>query len=129
MQLTVAIIGYGISRTLLTSLMSLPQIYPELPCDIHLKTICGRNREAVEKTVRSFNFQKSTGNWMEIIEDPEAGKHILSGIGATGDLGSHAIDLARYLLGEPSRASGFTRIIVAQRSGRGRPMLGSGGSE
>lgn len=220
MRLTVGVIGYGISRTLLTSLMSIPQIYSELKCDIRLKTICGRNQQAAEITARSFDFQKSTGNWIDIIEDPqinllinagpnylhpepciqalEAGKHVfcekplahslqearrmagaarraetinmvgynyrfvpavilarklihegklgriyqsrfsyldeafadplgpyswrmekaLSGRGVLADLGSHAIDLARCLLGEPSGASGLTCIIVPQRSGK-----------
>ena len=36
-----------------------------------------------------------------------------AGAGALGDLGSHHIDLARFLLGsDPVRASGFTRIVV-----------------
>jgi predicted dehydrogenase len=38
-----------------------------------------------------------------------------SGRGVLGDVGSHAIDLARFLLGEPEAVSGFTRIIVSER--------------
>ncbi|UCF99664.1 MAG: Gfo/Idh/MocA family oxidoreductase [Spirochaetaceae bacterium] len=36
----------------------------------------------------------------------------LSGRGVLGDLGSHAIELARYLLGEPAAVSGSTRIFT-----------------
>jgi predicted dehydrogenase len=38
-----------------------------------------------------------------------------SGRGVLGDVGSHAIDLARFLLGEPEAVSGFTRVIVEER--------------
>ncbi|MGO9750830.1 MAG: Gfo/Idh/MocA family protein [Solirubrobacteraceae bacterium] len=41
-----------------------------------------------------------------------------AGTGALGDLGAHIIDLARYLVGEPSTVSGITRTFVAQRHGR-----------
>ncbi len=44
----------------------------------------------------------------------------LSGRGVLGDLGSHAVDLARHLLGEPRSVSGFTRTF-AERAG-GRPV-------
>ena len=45
-----------------------------------------------------------------------------AGAGALGDLGSHHIDLARFLLGaDPVRASGFTRIVV-ERDARGSPI-------
>jgi predicted dehydrogenase len=36
----------------------------------------------------------------------------LSGRGVLGDLGSHAVDLARYLLGEPASVAGFTRTFT-----------------
>ncbi|MDQ0473998.1 Gfo/Idh/MocA family protein [Labrys wisconsinensis] len=40
-----------------------------------------------------------------------------AGAGALGDLGSHHIDAARFLLGsDPVRASGLTRVAVAQDS-------------
>jgi predicted dehydrogenase len=39
----------------------------------------------------------------------------LSGRGVLGDLGSHAVDLARYLLGEPAAVAGFTRIFTGDR--------------
>jgi predicted dehydrogenase len=39
------------------------------------------------------------------------------GSGALGDLGSHVIDLARYLVGEVSTVSGVTRTFVRDRAG------------
>lgn len=49
----------------------------------------------------------------------------LSGSGALGDLGSHVIDLARFLVGEPTRIMGLTKTFIEERpladgSGRGK---------
>jgi predicted dehydrogenase len=40
-----------------------------------------------------------------------------AGSGALGDLGSHIIDLARYLVGEPTDVDGITRTFVTDRRG------------
>ena len=39
----------------------------------------------------------------------------LAGSGALGDLGSHIIDLARFLIGEPRRVSAFTKTFIKNR--------------
>jgi predicted dehydrogenase len=41
-----------------------------------------------------------------------------AGSGAIGDLGSHLVDLARYLAGEPVAVSAATRTFVPDRDGR-----------
>ena len=41
-----------------------------------------------------------------------------AGSGAVGDLGSHLVDLARYLVGEPAAVSATTRIFVPTRDGQ-----------
>lgn len=38
-----------------------------------------------------------------------------AGSGALGDLGAHVIDLARYLIGEPTRVMGMTKTFVPER--------------
>lgn len=40
-----------------------------------------------------------------------------AGSGAVGDLGSHLVDLARYLVDEPVTASAFTATFVGERDG------------
>ncbi|HEX7299590.1 MAG TPA: Gfo/Idh/MocA family oxidoreductase [Solirubrobacteraceae bacterium] len=40
-----------------------------------------------------------------------------AGTGALGDLGSHLIDLARYLVGEPTSVAGILRTFVPERDG------------
>jgi predicted dehydrogenase len=41
-----------------------------------------------------------------------------AGSGALGDLGSHIIDLARFLVGEPTAVSAVTQTFVAERHGK-----------
>jgi predicted dehydrogenase len=45
-----------------------------------------------------------------------------AGSGVLGDLGSHAIDLARFLVGEPDTVMAVTRTFIEDR-----PLLGGGG--
>ena len=40
-----------------------------------------------------------------------------AGSGALGDLGSHVVDLARYLVGEPASVAGTTATFVSEREG------------
>jgi predicted dehydrogenase len=40
-----------------------------------------------------------------------------AGSGALGDLGSHAIDLARFLIGEPASVTAISRTFTAERPG------------
>jgi predicted dehydrogenase len=42
-----------------------------------------------------------------------------AGSGAVADLGSHLVDLARYLVGEPVTVSALTRTFVGEREGAG----------
>ncbi len=44
-----------------------------------------------------------------------------AGHGVLGDLGSHIVDLARFLVGEPSRVSGSLAIYFQERSPEGAP--------
>ncbi|NWF69731.1 MAG: Gfo/Idh/MocA family oxidoreductase [Chloroflexi bacterium] len=39
----------------------------------------------------------------------------LAGSGALGDLGSHIIDLARFLVGEPTKVMGMTKTFITER--------------
>ncbi|MBI1255901.1 MAG: gfo/Idh/MocA family oxidoreductase [Chloroflexi bacterium] len=64
----------------------------------------------------------------EWIMDPNFGKvwrldKSIAGSGTLGDLGSHIIDLARYLVGEPTKTMAMTKTFIKER-----PLLdGSGG--
>ena len=47
----------------------------------------------------------------------------LAGLGILGDLGSHAVDLAQFLLGPIGRVAATTRILIPQRP---KPVPGTG---
>jgi predicted dehydrogenase len=47
----------------------------------------------------------------------------VAGSGALGDLGAHVIDLARFLVGEPSKISAITKTFIEER-----PLEGGGGT-
>jgi predicted dehydrogenase len=47
-----------------------------------------------------------------------------AGSGALGDLGSHVIDLARFLVGEPRRVSGVTKTFIKERPIAGSKKMG-----
>lgn len=49
-----------------------------------------------------------------------------AGSGALGDLGSHIIDMARFLVGEPARLSALTKTFITERDvvGGGRASVG-----
>jgi predicted dehydrogenase len=52
-------------------------------------------------------------------------QHEMAGFGALGDLASHTLDLARWLVGEIGAVSGITRTFVPERPlGDGRGRLG-----
>jgi len=53
---------------------------------------------------------KSPAGWRQIKE--------YAGTGALGDLGSHVIDMARFLVGEVSEVSGQTQILYPERPSR-----------
>ncbi|RMF76173.1 MAG: gfo/Idh/MocA family oxidoreductase [Chloroflexi bacterium] len=39
----------------------------------------------------------------------------IAGSGALGDLGSHVVDLARFLIGEPAKVMGMTKTFITER--------------
>ena len=47
----------------------------------------------------------------------------IAGSGALGDLGAHTIDLARFLVGEPTKVSAMTKTFIEER-----PLEGGGGT-
>jgi predicted dehydrogenase len=51
------------------------------------------------------------------LDQTEAGKGVL------GDLGSHTVDLARYLVGEPTRVNGIVKTMVPERPSVENPAV------
>ncbi len=43
----------------------------ELPADVRMKTICGRNTAAVKRAAQRLGWESSTSDWREVVDDPE----------------------------------------------------------
>jgi len=43
----------------------------DLPADIHLRTICGRNPASVEKARHQFGWETASTDWRAVISDPQ----------------------------------------------------------
>lgn len=71
LDLVVGAIGYGITRTLVESLLRVPRFEGASTVRVRLKSLCGRNREAVEAAARQLGFERSTPKWEEVATDPE----------------------------------------------------------
>jgi predicted dehydrogenase len=47
------------------------RFFPDLPAQVELATICGRNAEAVENARKNFGWQRAETDWRKVVEDPE----------------------------------------------------------
>ena len=43
----------------------------DLPADVHLRTICGRDARALKKSALQFGWERSETNWRSVVDDPE----------------------------------------------------------
>ena len=87
-------------------------------------------RELIKSGVMGRIFHFRAVYLQEWIMDPNFEKvwrldKSVAGSGALGDLGSHVIDLGRFLVGEPTRTTAMTRTFIDERplpdhSGRGK---------
>jgi predicted dehydrogenase len=77
-------------------------------------------REMIERGELGQIFHFRAVYLQEWIMDPQFPmvwrlKKDLAGSGALGDLGAHIIDLARFLVGEPTAVSGLTQTFIKER--------------
>jgi len=87
--------------------------------------VLARNLIASGKLGRIYHFRAVY--LQEWIMDPNFGKvwrldKSIAGSGTLGDLGSHIIDLARYLVGEPTKTMAMTKTFIKER-----PLLSGDG--
>src|SRR5437764_1276542 len=80
----------------------------DVPLRPELVSISGRNADAVEEARARWGWAEDPALWRF---DPEQ-----AGTGALGDLGTHVVDLARYLVGEIVSVSARVRTIVPARA-------------
>ncbi|MGZ5503721.1 MAG: Gfo/Idh/MocA family protein [Chthoniobacterales bacterium] len=69
--LAVGLIGYNfMGRAHSNAWRQAPRFF-DLPADVRMKTICGRNRNAVRKAAKQLGWEKSATDWREVVADPE----------------------------------------------------------
>ena len=69
--LGVGLVGYNfMGRAHSNAWRQAPRFF-DLPGDVRMKTICGRNRTAVKKAAAQLGWEKSLTDWRELVADPE----------------------------------------------------------
>lgn len=68
--LRVGMIGYNFMGKAHSNAWRQVNRFFELPAQVELNTICGRNSKAVEKAARTFGWARSATDWRAVVEDP-----------------------------------------------------------
>jgi predicted dehydrogenase len=69
--LRVGMIGYGfMGKAHSNAWRQAPHFFP-LKAEIEMRTICGRNAEAVEQARVKYGWKKACTDWREVVNDPE----------------------------------------------------------
>ena len=67
--LNVALIGYGfMGRAHSNAWRQAPHFF-ELPAELRLRTICGRDRRAVRLAAKQLGWEQAATNWQEVVQD------------------------------------------------------------
>ena len=69
-KLSVGMIGYNFMGKAHSNAWRQAGRFFDLPAEIGLKTICGRNRAQVEKAKDQFGWEQTSGDWREVVADP-----------------------------------------------------------
>jgi predicted dehydrogenase len=69
--LAVAMIGYRFMGRAHSNAWRQAPCFFDLPADLRLKTICGRDQSATRKAARQLGWERSETDWRRVMEDPE----------------------------------------------------------
>lgn len=69
--LTVGMIGYKFMGAAHSNAWRQAPVFFNLPAEVRLKSICGRDKRAVKTAAQTLGWETSTTDWKSIIEDPE----------------------------------------------------------
>ena len=69
-KLSVGMIGYNFMGKAHSNAWRQAGRFFDLPAEIELKTICGRNRAQVEKAKEKFGWAQTSADWREVVADP-----------------------------------------------------------
>jgi predicted dehydrogenase len=68
--LRVGLIGYGFMGKAHSNAWRQAPRFFDLPADVDLSTICGRNARAVKKAAAALGWEKSATDWRTVVNDP-----------------------------------------------------------
>lgn len=69
--LTVGLVGYQFMGKAHSNAYRQVGRYFDLPVDLRMKTICGRNEKAVAEAAQTFGWEQSETDWRQLLDDPE----------------------------------------------------------
>src|SRR6266446_6382147 len=68
--LHVGLIGYGFMGKAHSNAWRQAPHFFDLPADVRMKTICGRNARALAKAAATFGWERSETDWRAVVDDP-----------------------------------------------------------
>ena len=69
--LSIGLLGYNFMGKAHSNAWRQISHFFDLPVDVRLKTVCGRNRAGVEKAAAKLGWQSFVTDWRRVIEDPQ----------------------------------------------------------
>lgn len=69
--LNIGMIGYNFMGKAHSSAWRQAPVFFDLPADIELKTLCGRNAKAVKEAAARYGWKQSETDWRKVVDDPE----------------------------------------------------------
>ena len=70
-QLNVGMIGYNFMGKTHSNAWRQVGRFFDLPADVKLKTICGRNQAKTQAAAAQFGWEKTAADWRAVVDDPE----------------------------------------------------------
>ncbi len=68
--LTIGLIGYQFMGKAHSNAWRQAPCFFDLPADIRMKTICGRNPAALKKAAKKFGWEETESDWRRVVADP-----------------------------------------------------------
>jgi len=69
--LRVALIGYGFMGKAHSNAWRQAPRFFELPAEVIMSTLCGRDARAVQKAANEFGWEKTATDWRAVVDDPD----------------------------------------------------------
>jgi predicted dehydrogenase len=70
-KLRVGLIGYGFMGRAHSNAWRQAPCFFDLPAEVERRTLCGRDRRAVQSAAKKLGWEKSATDWRTVLDDPE----------------------------------------------------------